>query len=170
MYFYQDNKTDQITDKRKTEKILITDEESNIIENIFYVYNDKLGNTFKINAKYGKIDIDNPDMVYMTDVFAIISSTNSSPITISSKYSEYNKKNYDTKFMENVTLSYLTHEVKSENLDLSFESNLVTIYNKVIYNGDNTELYTDIIEIDLITKNSKIFMNKEYKKSKNFYK
>ena len=69
-----------------------------------------------------------------------------------------------TKLKENILITYLEHNIETNNLDLSFEKNIAKAYNKVIYNNNNTKLYADILEIDLITKNSKIFMNEDYKK------
>ena len=77
-----------------------------------------------------------------------------------------NSKNYETNFKEDVLLTYQTHRITSQNLDLSFENNLATIYNKIVYDHNNTKLSADILKIDLITKNSKIFMDNEYKKIK----
>ena len=81
-------------------------------------------------------------------------------------YAKYNKTNYETNFKEDVLLTYLVHRITSQNLDLSFENNLATIYNKIVYDNNNAKLSADILEIDLITKNSKIFMDNEYKKIK----
>ena len=51
-------------------------------------------------------------------------------------------------------------------MNLLFNQNLATISNNVIYKNLNTELFADKIEIDLITKNSKIFMKNNSKKVK----
>ena len=56
-------------------------------------------------------------------------------------------------------MSYDEHSTNSDNLDLIFEKNLATLSNNIIYKNLNTELQADKMEIDLITKNSKIFMN-----------
>ena len=77
------------------------------------------------------------------------------------KFAKYNKSNHETNFNENVLLGYQNHKIRSKNLDLSFENNLATIYNEIVYNNDNTKLYADILEIDLITKNSKIFNDQQ---------
>ena len=99
--------------------------------------------------------------------FSILSTLiNSDPIIIKSNYAKYNKINYETNFEEDVLLTYQTHRITSQNLDLSFENNLATIYNKIVYDNNNVKISADILEIDLITKNSKIFMNNEYKKIK----
>ena len=64
-------------------------------------------------------------------------------------------------------LTHQTHRITSQNLDLSFENNLATIYNKIVYDHNNAKLSADILEIDLITKNSKNFLwIIEYKKIK----
>ena len=43
---------------------------------------------------------------------------------------------------------------------------MATITNNVIYKNLNTKMFADKIEINLITKNSKIFMNSGSKKVK----
>ena len=44
-------------------------------------------------------------------------------------------------------------------IGLSFLKNLGTISKDVIYNGDKTNLFADKIEMNLSTKDTKIFMN-----------
>ena len=162
-YFYKNTKVSENVNKKK-DKILITDDSANVIKNIFYTSNDSFGNKFEIKARTGTIKVDSPDIVYMSEVSAVIYLFDASPIKISSKLAEYNKQNYETKFKENILIVYLEHNIKTNNLDLSFEKNLAKAYNKVEYDNNNTKLYADILEIDLITKNSKIFMNEDYKK------
>jgi lipopolysaccharide export system protein LptA len=100
----------------------------------------------------------------MENVEATIRSLNSDPIIIYSDNALYNKFNYDTNFYKNVMVSYGIHKITSDNLDLIFKKNLVTITNNVIYKNLNTKLEADKIEVDLITKNSKVFMNDKSKK------
>ena len=165
-YFYKNSKTNANVNKINNNEISINKNSSNLIKNIFYTSNDNLGNKFIIKSETGEINIDNPDLVYMTNVEAIINLINSDPIVIKSNYAKYNKINYETNFKEDILLTYQDHRVTSQNLDLSFENNLATIYNKIVYDHNNTKLSADILEIDLITKNSKIFMDNEYKKIK----
>jgi lipopolysaccharide export system protein LptA len=63
-------------------------------------------------------------------------------------------------------MTHHIHAITSDNLDLSFDENLATISDNVIYKNLNTRMQADKIEIDLITKNSKIFMNDKLKKVK----
>ena len=166
-YFYKDNETNTNVNKiNNNNEISIDKNSSNLIKSISYTSTDNLGNEFIIKSETGKISIDNPSIVYMTNVEAIINLINSDPIIIKSNYAKYNKINYETNFKEDILLTYQAHRITSQNLDLSFENNLATIYNKIVYDHNNTKLSADILEIDLITKNSKIFMDNEYKKIK----
>ena len=166
-YFYKGNKTNANVNKvNNNNEISIDKNFSNLITNISYASTDNLGNKFIIKSETGEISIDNPSIVYMTKVEAIINLINSDPIIIKSNYAKYNKINYETNFKEDVLLTYQTHRITSQNIDLSFENNLATIYNKIVYDNNNVKISADILEIDLITKNSKIFMDNEYKKIK----
>ena len=169
-YFYKNTKLNDKVSKKNNTEILITDDSANVIKDIFYTSTDAFGNEFEIRAKTGKIKLNDPDLVYMNDVTAAVHMIDSSPINISSKSAEYNKKNHETKFKDKISLTHLDHNIQTENLHLSFEKNIATAFNKVIYSNNNTKLYADMLEIDLITKNSKIFMNEDYKKVNIFTK
>ena len=49
-------------------------------------------------------------------------------------------------------------------MDLSFLKNLGTISKDVIYKGKKTSLFADKVEINLTTKDTKIFMDDKNKK------
>ena len=144
----------------------IDDKTGTLIENMSYLFSDKKGNNYELISEFGKVDIDNPDKIFMTNVTAIIYLINASPITITSKHAYYNKKNHETNFFKDVKLNYLVHEATSQNLDLSFQNNLASMYNNVIYKKPGTKLTADRLNIDLVTKNSKIFMDNKSEKIK----
>ena len=102
-YFYKDDKTNANVNKiNNNNEISINKNFSNLIKNISYASTDNLGNKFIIKSETGKISIDNPSIVYMTNVKAIINLINSDPIIIKSNHAKYNKNNYETNFKENV--------------------------------------------------------------------
>jgi lipopolysaccharide export system protein LptA len=139
---------------------------NNLMENINYVAADKIGNEYNIRSDFAEFNSDQPELILMQKVKGVIELNNSSPITIFSENAIYNKVNHDTNFFNNVVVEYEDHQILSNNLDLFFESNLASISKNIIYKSLNTELRADKIEIDLITKNSKIFMNENTKKVK----
>ena len=108
----------------------------------------------------------NSNIVLMQGVEATINNKNSSQIKILSDNATFNKITYDTIFSENVLIIYDDHLITSLNLDLFFQKNLAIISNDIIYKNLNTTLQADIIEINLLTKTSKIFMNDRTKKIK----
>ena len=77
---------------------------------------------------------------------------------------------YNTNFNDNVIVKYKDDRIFSENLDLDFTENMVTIYNDVVYEGVQGLLKTDNVKINLITKNTEIFMNNLTKKVKGSFK
>ena len=135
-----------------------------LIEDLEYLSKDKEGNKYKIEAKKGNIDKNNPDIIYLENVEAIVLLQNSELISIKSNYAKYNTRSFDTLFNESVSVDYGEHFLKSEFLDLSFENNLVSIYDNVRYLSGISSLRADKAEIDILNKNTKIFMKDSNKK------
>ena len=135
-----------------------------LIEDLKYLSTDKEGNEYKIEAKKGNIDKNNPDIIYLENVEAIVLMQNSELISIKSNYAKYNTKSFDTLFNDSVSVDYGEHFLKSEFLDLSFENNLVSIYDNVRYVSGISSLKADKAEIDIINKKTKIFMESSNKK------
>ena len=135
-----------------------------LIEDLKYLSTDKEGNKYKIEAKRGNIDQDNPDIIFLENVKAIISLQSSEYISIESRFAKYNTKNFDTLFNNSVSVDYGEHVLKSEFLNLSFENNLVSIYENVRYRSGISFLKADKAEIDIINKKTKIFMENPNKK------
>ena len=153
--------------KKNNSKINNSDtNKNNLMNNIKYVAADKIGNEYIVQSKLAEFDPNQPNLILMEEVTGVIQFTNSSPILISSDKAIYNKLNHDTKFFENVLAVYDDHKISSQNLELFFDKNLASISKKIIYKNLNTELRADRIEIDLVTKNSKILMDKKTKKVK----
>lgn len=138
----------------------------NIIKNFQYSVENLNNEKYNINAKEAIIDFEQPELIYMKDVSGIIKLNNSSNIFIYSDSALFNKISYETNFNTNVLIKYDFHQIKSDKLRFIFKENLVTISNNVKYKNLNTELQADRIIIDLITKNTKIFMNNNTEKVK----
>ena len=139
---------------------------SNLMENVNYSSIDADGKEYIITALKGEIDYANPNIIYLTKVKALIKLKNSQNVSIISEYGKYNSESYDTIFSKNVKINYLDHKITGEYLDFSLERNLMLISKKVIYSNLDNILKADVIEIDIKTKNTKIFMYEEDKKVK----
>ena len=168
----------KIFDKKKVEEIVIieTEEisaESNIIKDINYTSDDGKGNKYIINAVKGEIDYSNTNIMFLTDVKATIKLNNSNNIVITSDYGKYNIENFDTIFSKNVISKYLDNKITGEYLDFSLNRNTMIMSKNVIYTNPENILKADVIEMNLDTKNTKVFMYKNNEKvnikSKNWY-
>ena len=131
---------------------------STYIDDINYTSTDDKGNKYQITAKQAEIKIENSDIMFLRDVVAFIFIKNSDTVKITSNFGKYNTTNSDTIFSENVIVIYPGHKIIGEYLDFSFLTNLGIFTKNVIYTGEKTNLFADKIEIDLTTKDTKIFM------------
>ena len=168
-FLYFNEEKNQKETNIKTSKIIkseIDNETGTLIKDINYSFSDSSGNYYELFSEIGIIDIKNSDTIFMTNVKALIYLKNSPPIKIVSKYANYNKIDHETNFFEDVELTHLIHKATSENLDISFKNNKASMYKNIVYNKPGTQLTADRLEIDLITKNTKIFMNNKSEKIK----
>ena len=151
-------------DNLKTSEVPVVEEKvysSNIIEDVNYSSKDADGNEYIITSLKGEIDYTNPNIIYLTDVRAEIKLVNSDNIVIISDFGKYNSDNFDTIFSKNVIINYLTNKIVSEYLDFSMNRNSIIISKNVIFTDINNVLKADVIEMDLKTKDTKIFMYKK---------
>jgi lipopolysaccharide export system protein LptA len=138
----------------------------NQIGKMSYISQDLEGNSYIVESDFGEYDQKKPDLILLTNVKATILTKNSEPIKIYSNKSLYNNLNYNTNFYDEVQIIYKDQTIFSNNFDLIFNEKTGTIYNNVIYKKLNTLLYADKIDIDLISKDSKIYMFDKSKKVK----
>ena len=149
-----------IDDKTNTD----IDNQNNLIKNLSYFSKDNLGTEYIIESKYSELNLDNVDVISMKNVSAKIIMVNSDPIYITSNFAKYNKENYETTFTDNVLIVYLDNKIRCEKFHISIKNNFANVTDNVIYESPKEKLIADTIEIDLITKNSKIFMIDKSKK------
>ena len=142
----------------------------NVIENLEYRSFDSLGNEYIIKAKKAESILDNIDILNLTEVNGLILLTNKPSIKIFSKYATHNKKNFNTKFYNQVQVTHENIKILSENLDLLYNKNLVNLYNIYEINYDNSILKADKVVFDMLTKDISINMYNQYKKVDLLYK
>ena len=168
LWFYLKYFTENLEDAKENPIIEKIDENQNssstYIDDINYVSTDAKGNKYQITAKQAEIKVENSDVMFLRDVVAFIYIKDSDMVKITSNFGKYNSKNFDTIFSENVIVIYPGHKITGKYLDFSFLNNLGTFTENVIYTGEKTNLFADKIEMNLTTKDTKIFMNDTGKK------
>ena len=160
--YFSSNKHSSITQKTNDNSKSL-EAKGNLIKDMKYENTDISGNKYFIYSEYGEVDVNNPDIILMKNVFAKVEIFKKDTIYINSFSAKYNLINYETNFNKDVELKYLDHVIFTENMDLSFQKNFAWLYTDVVYKSFDYELFADKIEIDLITKNSKIYTDNNKK-------
>ena len=137
---------------------------SNKIQNVKYTTKDAEGNEYVITAAEGEIDYSNTNIIYLTKIKAQIKLKNSANISIKSDYGKYNSEIFDTIFSKNVVINYLDNKITGEYLDFSLEKNLLLISKKVVYKNLKNILKADVVEMNIQTKDTKVYMYEDQKK------
>ena len=170
-YFQVNNKT--LEDKKETkinnEKIKATEinkekKDANIIQNLRYVSEDLLGNTYILSATSAEIIKDNQDNVNLFNVEGEIIQNNDGKIEITSNTAKYNRQNNNTLFKEDVLVLYGNQNIKADIVKIDFTKNLIKILENVHYTNENLEMFADIVEIDLLKNKLKISMKNQKNK------
>ena len=159
------SESENVIIEKNTENNLNSDNK-NIIENLKYISEDLLGNTYTVTAQSATLKEDKLNEVQLFEVNAKIAQENQETIYIYSKTANYNKINNNTVFKKKVAVKYGNQIINSEILNLNFKDNLIEILENVNYVSEITKIKADKVEIDLLNKKLKISMiNKKDKVS-----
>ena len=174
IFFYLDINDNKVLVQKKEKLELVQKEDneieeekiqsSNVIEDVSYSAKDEKGNEYFLKASEGTIDQNESNFIFLKSVNAIINLKNYKIIEISSDFGKYNVKNYDTIFSKNVIIKYLDNKITGDNLDFSWDKNFMKISKDVILENNESSLQADVIEVDIATRDIKIFMYDESKK------
>ena len=178
-YYYQnDFKKDETNLKKNNDEKKDTQvNKDDLIENLKYTSNNSKGDIYELFADFGKADLEKPNLMFLTNVKGTIKSKNKSDVLLVSDYANFNTKNFETTFISNVKISrndeiitgnelylVLDLEENDEKDNLNKEENLLRMSHDVSFVKPGYSLKADVVEIDLITKNSKIYMKDNIKK------
>ncbi len=152
------------TKKENIEVIEERMESTNVIEDVSYSAKDAKGNEYFLKASEGTIDQNESNYIFLKSVKANISLKKYKIIEISSSFGKYNINNYDTIFSKNVIITYLDNKITGDYLDFSWDKNLMIISKNVILENDKSSLKADVIEVNIKSRDIKIFMYEENKK------
>ena len=166
-FLFLKNKQTEKTEKTEKNKPDVSEDisyNSNIINDVYYSSKDIRGNEYIIKASQGEIDYNNSNIIYLTKVNGYVKLTNSNDIKITSDFGKYNSVNFDTIFSKNVIIDYQDNNILGEYLDFSIKRSSMIMSREIVYKNSNNILKADVIEIDLDTKDTKIYMFQDNKK------
>ena len=164
-YFTKSDKF--VVSKPENNNEISSENKNNIIKNLKYDVKFADTSEYNILSDLSEITyVNGSETVLMTGVSAKFNDGKNPPIYVTSDNAIFNNSNYNTKFHNNVKVTYMENIITSKNLDLDFNKNTIFIYNNVIYDGLTGAAKTDNITINLLTKNAEIFMNEPTEKVK----
>ena len=166
--YEEQNKDEKVL--AKIDKNIIEKKNTNKIEDLNYSSTDENGNIYEIFSKTGIIDKEDINILYLKNVKAIIKIKNSGIINLYSDFAKYNKSNLNTHFYENVKLEFKDHNLTSGNVYLNYIKKKIKIADNINYYEKDNKMTADIIEYDLLTKISKVYMLDQTKKIKGLIK
>ena len=169
-YYKKDTPTVQ-TKENKIDEKEVQKTEKNLIKDISYTANNTKGDIYLLLASTGEIYLDNPNLMFLTKVEGEIKLTNGGRIDISSDFANFNNKTFETTFIKNVLVKRNEETIVGDELYLvldkkedqdknnnKMEENIIRMSRNVFYKKPGYNLSADILEVDLITKNLKIYM------------
>ena len=137
----------------------IKDEETNTFTNVEYKGLYNIDSPFTIKSDKASILKEDSDIIYMTNMKAIILMNNGKTVIITSDKGRYNKQTYDSFFEENVKATDSKTTILSDNLDLIASEDKAIIYNDVtITNNEKGSLKADKIDYNFTTEFYKVSM------------
>ena len=165
--YFNKNKAVNLIDLKEIEKV----KDQTIIKEIYYKSTNKNNDVFVIKADQGEIDFNDANVMHLLNVFGNIKMQNGDEINITSKFADFNRKSFETKFFQNIKILMDDEKIFGDSLYVVFDlleddklKNPDKLENRAILTGNitikraNYTLNADVIEIDLITKNSKVYM------------
>ena len=164
-YFQVDNKISEVkketkidNEKIKNREINEEKKDANIIQNLRYVSEDLLGNTYILSATSAEIIKDDQDNVNLFEVEGEIIREDGEKIEITSETAKYNRQNNNTLFKENVLVLYGNQTIEANIVNIDFTKNSIEVLENVYYTNENIKMFADIVEIDLLKNKLKISM------------
>jgi len=169
-YFSTENKinieSNSISSNKKNNSFNKNLDKKNIdneIINLSYEKFDTNGNKYLIKAERGMLDSESPNIIYMNQVEASLIYLNNERLTINSEKAIFDKENFKTIFSNKVKLEYQDQILLSDILEFLIDKNIAIFKDNVKYYNHDTEMYADIVFVNLLTKEIDIKSNNKKK-------
>ena len=132
--------------------------ESTYFENLEYKGLYDLDKPFVVKSTEAYILNEEPDIVYMKNMYVILYLNENRIVEITSLKGRYNKENYNCFFDQDVLATDGDTVITANNLDLIATKNIMKIYNNVNFDNITSSLQADKIDYNFKTKYFKVSM------------
>ena len=153
-YYNKEIDNTDLMDSRQINETLKEDkEDEDLFFNIEYTGLDLRGNRYLLKSEKARLDELRPEIVYMDIVHAIFYFKDNTILYIWSDKGEYNNKNFDMKFSNNVKAEYLDSKLFAEKANYSNTENYLSIYENVRIDDIKGNLIADKLLFDIKKQN-----------------
>ena len=133
-------------------------DQSTSFKNLEYKGLYDLNKPFIVKSEEAYIRSQEPDIVYMKNMYVILYLSDSRIVEITSLKGRYNKKNYNCFFEQDVVATDGDTIITAKNLDLLATKNIMKAYNDVNLDNATGSLQADKIDYNFETKYFKVSM------------
>ncbi len=128
----------------------------NLVKDVEYISVDEKGNKFYLLATSGKSNTEDNNILDLENVRGKILSDFRDTIYIVSDFAQYNSKNLNSKFYQNVIIDYQDKKITCLNFIINMETNMAIAYNNVVITDPKSIMKAGVVEFDLKTKDINI--------------
>ena len=133
-------------------------DQSTSFKNLEYKGLYDLNKPFTVKSKEAYILNQEPDIVYMKNMYVILYLSDNRKVEITSLKGRYNKENYNCFFEQDVHATDGDTIITAKNLDLLATKNIMKVYNDVNLDNATGSLQADKIDYNFETKYFKVSM------------
>ena len=163
-YFISQNKGSKKID---TNEATQNNEVSNIekgvttFKDVEYKTTDAKNRDYITKGNEAKITKDKPDLIELQTVHSFTNLKDGTVLNINSEKADYFKKTKNIKYYQNVVITNKDTVITSDVADYFAKKNLIRLEGNVVMQDPKNKIKGDIAELDTITNNLEIFMNKK---------
>jgi len=163
-YFISQNKGSKKID---TNEVAQNSEVSNIekgvttFKDVEYKTTDAKNRDYITKGNEAKITKDKPDLIELQTVHSFTNLKDGTVLNINSEKADYFKKTKNIKYYQNVVITNKDTVITSDIANYFAKKNLIRLEGNVVMQDPKNKIKGDIAELDTITNNLEIFMNKK---------
>ena len=163
-YFISQNKGSK---KINTNEAAQNSEVSNIekgvttFKDVEYKTTDAKNRDYITKGNEAKITKDKPDLIELQTVHSFTNLKDGTVLNINSEKADYFKKTKNIKYYQNVVITNKDTVITSDIANYFAKKNLIRLEGNVVMQDPKNKIKGDIAELDTITNNLEIFMNKK---------
>jgi lipopolysaccharide assembly outer membrane protein LptD (OstA) len=130
-------------------------------KDVEYKTTDAKNRDYITKGNEAKITKDKPDLIELQTVHSFTNLKDGTVLNINSEKADYFKKTKNIKYYQNVVITNKDTVITSDIANYFAKKNLIRLEGNVVMQDPKNKIKGDIAELDTITNNLEVFMNKK---------